>query len=127
MSDEPDRIAAFSEFRQRMNERILAEPNQVVRRFFALDTQTYQAGALDVKTKELCGLTASMVLRCDDCISYHVAQCRNAGVTREEMFEAFSVGLVVGGSIVIPHLRRAVDFLDRLEQGEAAAPAAHDH
>ena len=127
MSDEPDRIAAFSEFRQRMNERILAEPNQVVRRFFALDTQTYQAGALDVKTKELCGLTASMVLRCDDCISYHVAQCRDAGVTREEMFEAFSVGLVVGGSIVIPHLRRAVDFLDRLEQGEAAAPAAHDH
>ena len=127
MSDEPDRIAAFSEFRQRMNERILAEPNQVVRRFFALDTQTYQAGALDVKTKELCGLTASMVLRCDDCISYHVAQCRDSGVTREEMFEAFSVGLVVGGSIVIPHLRRAVDFLDRLEQGEAAAPPTHDH
>ena len=127
MSDEPDRIAAFSEFRKRMNERILAEPNQVIRRFFALDTQTYQAGALDVKTKELCGLTASMVLRCDDCISYHVAQCKDAGVSREEMFEAFSVGLVVGGSIVIPHLRRAVDFLDRLEQGEAAAPAAHDH
>ena len=127
MSDEPDRIAAFSEFRKRMNERILAEPNQVVRRFFALDTQTYAPGALDVKTKELCGLTASMVLRCDDCISYHVAQCKDAGVSREEMFEAFSVGLVVGGSIVIPHLRRAVDFLDRLEQGEAAAPAAHDH
>ena len=127
MSDEPDRIAAFSEFRQRMNERILAEPNQVVRRFFALDTQTYQAGALDVKTKELMGLTASMVLRCDDCISYHVAQCKDAGVTREEMFEAFSVGLVVGGSIVIPHLRRAVDFLDQLEQGQAATPAAHDH
>ena len=127
MSDEPDRIAAFSEFRQRMNERILAEPNQVVRRFFALDTQTYQAGALDVKTKELCGLTASLVLRCDDCISYHVAQCRDAGVTREEMFEAFSVGLVVGGSIVIQHLRRAVDFLDKLEQGEAATPAVHDH
>ena len=80
-----------------------------------------------MKTKELCGLTASMVLRCDDCISYHVAQCKDAGVSREEMFEAFSVGLVVGGSIVIPHLRRAVDFLDRLEQGEAAAPAAHDH
>ncbi|HTL14450.1 MAG TPA: carboxymuconolactone decarboxylase family protein [Thermomonas sp.] len=127
MSDERDRIAEFTEFRQRMNQRILAEPNQVVRRFFALDTQTYQAGALDVKTKELMGLTASMVLRCDDCISYHVAQCLDAGVTREEMFEAFSVGLVVGGSIVIPHLRRAVDFLDRLEQGEAAAPAGHDH
>ena len=125
--DSQDRVKAFTEFRQRMNKRILDEPNQVVRRFFALDTQTYQAGVLDVKTKELLGLVASMVLRCDDCISYHVAQCKDAGVSREEMFEAFSVGLVVGGSIVIPHLRRAVDFLDRLEQGEAAAPAAHDH
>lgn len=124
---EDDRVRQFTEFRKRMNERILAEPNQVVRRFFALDTQTYQAGALDVKTKELLGLIASLVLRCDDCISYHVAQCREAGVNREEMFETFSVGLVVGGSIVIPHLRRAVDFLDRLEQGDAAAPDAHDH
>jgi len=124
---ESDRVAEFTAFRKRMNERILAEPNQVVRRFFALDTQTYQAGALDVKTKELLGLVASMVLRCDDCISYHVAQCKEAGVNREEMFEAFSVGLVVGGSIVIPHMRRAVDFLDKLEQGEAQAPAGHDH
>ena len=122
-----DRIAQFTAFRQRMNERILAEPNQVVRRFFALDTQTYQPGALDVKTKELLGLVASLVLRCDDCISYHVAQCAEAGVKRDEMFEAFSVGLVVGGSIVIPHLRRAVDFLDQLEAGAGAAPAAHDH
>ena len=127
MSGEQDRLKEFTEFRQRMNERILAEPNQVVRRFFALDTQTYAAGALDVKTKELCGLVASMVLRCDDCISYHVAQCKDAGVSREEMFEAFSVGLVVGGSIVIPHLRRAVDFLDQLEGGQADTPAAHDH
>ena len=125
--DEADRVRAFTDFRKRMNERILAEPNQVVRRFFALDTQTYQAGALDVKTKVLLGLVASMVLRCDDCISYHVAQCREAGVNRDEMFEAFSVGLVVGGSIVIPHLRRAVDFLDKLEQGEAASAPAHDH
>ena len=130
--DEADRVRQFTDFRKRMNERILAEPNQVVRRFFALDTQTYQAGALDVKTKELLGLVASMVLRCDDCISYHVAQCREAGVNRDEMFEAFSVGLVVGGSIVIPHLRRAVDFLDTLEAGssvpgDASAPAAHDH
>ena len=125
--DDGDRVRQFTEFRKRMNERILAEPNQVVRRFFALDTQAYQAGALDLKTKELLGLVASLVLRCDDCISYHVAQCRDAGVNREEMFEAFSVGLVVGGSIVIPHLRRAVDFLDRLEQGGQAAPAAHDH
>lgn len=127
-SNENDRIAEFTDFRKRMNERILAEPNQVVRRFFALDTQTYQAGALDVKTKELLGLVASLVLRCDDCISYHVAQCKEAGVSRDEMFETFSVGLVVGGSIVIPHLRRAVDFLDKLEQGDATAVApGHDH
>ena len=122
-----DRVAQFTQFRKRMNERILAEPNQVVRRFFALDTQTYQAGALDVKTKELLGLTASLVLRCDDCISYHVAQCREAGVNRDEMFEAFSVGLVVGGSIVIPHLRRAVDFLDQLESSGSASPPEHSH
>ena len=111
-----DRVQAFSDFRKRLNERILEHDNQVVRRFFALDTQTYRAGALDLKTKELLGLVASMVLRCDDCVSYHIAQCRDAGVSRDEFFEAFSVGLVVGGSIVIPHLRRAVDFLDQLEQ-----------
>jgi AhpD family alkylhydroperoxidase len=126
-SQDDDRVRQFTEFRKRMNARILDEPNQVVRRFFALDTQAYQPGALDVKTKELLGLVASLVLRCDDCISYHVAQCRDAGVKREEMFEAFSVGLVVGGSIVIPHLRRAVDFLDRLETGSAEAPETHDH
>jgi len=120
-----DRVAEFTAFRQRMNERILAEDNQVVRRFFALDTQTYRPGALDGKTKELLGLVASLVLRCDDCIGYHVAQCREAGVNRDEFFEAFGVGLVVGGSIVIPHLRRAVDFLDRLDE-RAAGAAAHD-
>jgi AhpD family alkylhydroperoxidase len=125
--DGDERIRAFTEFRQRMNERILAEDNQVVRRFFALDSQAYRAGVLDVQTKELLGLVASLVLRCDDCISYHVAQCRQAGVGREAMFEAFSVGLVVGGSIVIPHLRRAVDFLDRLEAGEAATGVDPGH
>lgn len=122
-----DRVQAFTEFRQRMNQRILAEPNQVIRRFFALDTQTYQAGALDLKTKELLGLVASLVLRCDDCISYHVAQCKEAGASRDELFETFSVGLVVGGSIVIPHLRRAVDFLDQLESGVSVSTAPHDH
>ena len=123
-----DRQNEFGAFRQRMNERILSEDNQVVRRFFALDTQTYKAGALDVKTKEMLGLVASMVLRCDDCISYHVAQCKQAGVEREEFFEVFSVGLVVGGSIVIPHLRRAVDLLDQLESGaEGDAAACADH
>ena len=121
-------VEDFTAFRKRMNERILGEDNQVVRRFFALDTQTYRAGALDVKTKEMLGLVASMVLRCDDCISYHVAQCKEAGVNRDEFFEVFSVGLVVGGSIVIPHLRRAVDFLDSLETDAAAdASACEDH
>lgn len=119
-----DRAGAFADFRKRMNARILEQDNQVVRRFFALDTQTYRDGALDVKTKELLGLVASMVLRCDDCISYHVSQCHQAGVSRDEFFEAFSVGLVVGGSIVIPHLRRAVDFLDQLEQGGAETGGA---
>jgi AhpD family alkylhydroperoxidase len=118
-----DGLAEFNAFRQRMNERILAEDNQVVRRFFALDTQTYKAGALDVKTKEMLGLVASLVLRCDDCISYHIGQCKEAGVERNEFFEVFSVGLVVGGSIVIPHLRRAVDLLDQLESGTAADTA----
>ena len=108
------RVDDFTKFRKRMNERILSHDNQVVRRFFALDTQTYKAGALDVKTKEMLGLVASLVLRCDDCISYHVAQCVEAGVSEDEFFEVFSVGLVVGGSIVIPHLRRGVDFLDQM-------------
>lgn len=125
---ESDRVKAFTEFRQRMNERILSEDNQVVRRFFALDTQTYKDGALSLKTKELLGLVASMVLRCDDCISYHIAQCKEAGVNRDEFFEAFSVALVVGGSIVIPHLRRGVDFLDQLEgQGIHVAVPEHKH
>ncbi len=115
-----DRVQQFTEFRQRMNERILEHDNQVVRRFFALDTQTYKDGALPLKTKELLGLVASLVLRCDDCVSYHVAQCKEAGVNRDEFFETFSVGLVVGGSIVIPHLRRAVDFLDQLEAKDGA-------
>ena len=122
-----DRIKEFTEFRQRMNERILGHDNQVVRRFFALDTQTYKDGALDLKTKELLGLVASMVLRCDDCISYHIAQCKEAGVNRDEFFETFSVALIVGGSIVIPHLRRAVDFLDRIEGEGAHAPVAQEH
>jgi AhpD family alkylhydroperoxidase len=116
-----DRMKAFGEFRQRMNTRILEQDNQVVRRFFALDTQTYRDGALSLKTKEMLGLVASLVLRCDDCVSYHVAQCAGAGVNREEFFEVFSVGLVVGGSIVIPHLRRAVEFLDQIETSSAPA------
>ena len=133
LSASKDKVESFTEFRQRMNARILGEDNQVIRRFFALDTQTYRAGALDAKTKELLGLVASMVLRCDDCISYHVAECVKAGASRDELFETFSVGLVVGGSIVIPHLRRAVDFLDQLtneapeSESASGASACVDH
>ena len=101
-------LAEFREFRQRMNGEILAENNLVVNRFFALDGRAYEPGALDVKTKELLGLVASVVLRCDDCITYHLARCREEGVTRAEIFETLSIGLIVGGSIVVPHMRRAV-------------------
>ncbi|GAB4506405.1 MAG: carboxymuconolactone decarboxylase family protein [Anaerolineales bacterium] len=109
------RLEEFRQFRERMNKRILEEDNLVIKRFFALDTQTYHEGALDTKTKEMLGLVASMVLRCDDCIAYHIIRCVGEGVTREELFEVFSVALVVGGSIVIPHLRRAVALLDELQ------------
>lgn len=108
------RVQEFNEFRSKMNERILGAENRAVKRFFGVDTLTYEPGALDVKTKEMLGLVSSMVLRCDDCIAYHVQQCKKEGVTDAEMFDIFSVALVVGGSIVIPHLRRAVAFLDEL-------------
>lgn len=107
-------VEEFRRFREKMNDRILEAGNLEIKRFFALDSRTYEAGALDVKTKELLGLVASMVLRCDDCITYHVTRCIEEGVTDDELFETFSVGLVVGGSIVIPHLRRAVATVDEL-------------
>lgn len=106
------RVEEFNEFRNRMNKRILDVDNRAIKRFFGVDMLTYEPGALDAKTKEMLGLVASMVLRCDDCISYHLIQCKKEGVTDEEMFDIFSVALVVGGSIVIPHLRRGVAFLD---------------
>lgn len=95
-----------------MNERILRTENRAIKRFFGVDTLTYEPGALNAKTKEMLGLVASMVLRCDDCIAYHIQQCKKEGVSDAELEEVFSVALVVGGSIVIPHLRRAVAFLD---------------
>lgn len=109
-----DDLQEFREFRERMNERILSAGNLNINRFFALDTRAYEDGALDPRTKELMGLVASMVLRCEDCITYHLVRCREEGVSDEEMFEAFHVALVVGGSVVIPHLRRAVDRMDDL-------------
>lgn len=114
MSHEHSSLQDFREFREKMNERILTADNLDIRRFFSLDSRVYEAGALPVKTKELLGLVASMVLRCDDCITYHITRCLEEGVSEKEMLEAFSVGLVVGGSIVIPHLRRAVATMDEL-------------
>jgi AhpD family alkylhydroperoxidase len=106
------RYEEFIRFRQEMNKKILEEGTLEIKRFFGLDEQTYKAGALDEKTKELLGLVASMVLRCDDCISYHILQALSRGATRQELYETFTIALVVGGSIVIPHLRRAVAFLE---------------
>ena len=102
-----ERIEEFNDFREKMNEKILAADNRAIKRFFGVDTLTYETGTLDRKTKEMLGLCASMVLRCDDCITYHVIQCARCGVAPAEFEEAFAVGLIVGGSIVIPHLRRA--------------------
>jgi AhpD family alkylhydroperoxidase len=107
----------FRTFRERMNTRILEAGNLEIKRFFALDSRVYEDGALPTRTKEMLGLVASLVLRCDDCVTYHITRCLEEGVGEAEMLEAFSVGLVVGGSIVIPHLRRAVDTLDRLRAG----------
>lgn len=108
----PRRYDEYQSFRAELNEKILARATTITKRFFTLDTKTYEQGALDVKSKELLGLSASMVLRCDDCIAYHIDQCVQAGASDEELFETFDIALVVGGSIVIPHLRRAVAFLD---------------
>ena len=107
----------FDRYRAEMNERLLGSGHLGIKRFFALDTQAYEQGARDKKTKELMGLVASAVLRCDDCVTYHIKQCAEVGVTREEFLDAFNVALVVGGSITIPHLRRAVDRLDQLLDG----------
>lgn len=116
-----DRLAEFRTFRERMNTRILEAGNLEIKRFFALDSRVYDEGALPVRTKELLGLVASTVLRCDDCITYHVVRCKEEGVSDEEIFESLSVALVVGGSITIPHLRRAVALLDEL-QAEPSPP-----
>ena len=92
-------IQEFNDYRQRMNDRIMAQDNKVIKRFWSLDNQTYQAEALDVRTKEMLGLVASMVLRCDDCIKYHLQRCHEEGLTTEEVFEVLSVAIIVGGSI----------------------------
>jgi AhpD family alkylhydroperoxidase len=120
-----NRVQAFRERRARANERIFASDHLGIKRFFRLDSATYEDGALDGKTKEMLGLVASAVLRCNDCIDYHIEQCVDAGWSDAELLDGLNVALVVGGSIVIPHLRHAVETLDiiRAERDEAAAPA----
>ena len=106
------RIDEFNEFRRQMNEKILAADHRAIKRLFSADTLTYEPGALDARTKEMLGLCASMVLRCDDCITYHLLKCKEHGVSDPELYDIFSVALVVGGSITVPHLRRAVAVLE---------------
>ena len=114
-----DRLDAFEAYRQRMNRRILDEKNHLgIKRFFNLDTAAYRDGALDARTKELLGLVASTVLRCNDCIDYHLINCIELGFSDEELDDALNVALVVGGSIVIPHLRHAVETVDLLRARE---------
>ena len=108
----PETIDEFNRYRAEMNERMLSAEHLGIKRFFALDSQAYQPGALDPKVKEMLGLVASTVLRCDDCITYHVLQCVEQGVRREEFLEIFNVALIVGGSITIPHLRRAFERME---------------
>lgn len=123
--EHPDRLAAFEAYRTRMNHRILEEKNHLgIKRFFSLDSAAYRDGALEGRTKELLGLVASAVLRCNDCIDYHLLQCVEAGFTDEELDEALNVALVVGGSIVIPHLRHAVETIDLLRARENRADPA---
>jgi AhpD family alkylhydroperoxidase len=104
----------FNEYRSRMNEKILASGNLNLKRLYNLDTNTYAEGALSVKIKEMLGLVSSMVLRCDDCIRYHLEKCKDAGLTTEELFEIFMVANLVGGTIVIPHTRRALEYWEDL-------------
>ena len=113
---EENQIADFNDYRSKMNGKILADKNKIINRIFNLDTNAFMPGALDVKTKELLGLVASTVLRCDDCVRYHLESSHKAGVTKEEVMETLSIGTLVGGTIVIPHLRRAYEYWEELEE-----------
>lgn len=112
----PNQVEEFNAYRSKMNEKLLADNNKIIKRIFNLDTNAYAAGALDVKTKELLGLVASAVLRCDDCVKYHLEQSSAAGASIEEVMETLSIATLVGGTIVIPHLRRAYEYWEEIEQ-----------
>ncbi len=113
-----DKIKEFREYRAEMNKRILDKDNLVLKRLFNLDTNTYTDGALPARTKEMLGLVASMVLRCDDCVKYHLEQCFEQNVSTPEMMEIFAVANIVGGTIVIPHTRRALEYWEALENSK---------
>lgn len=108
-------VDEFNDYRSKMNEKLLADNNKVIRRIFNLDTNAFAEGSLPKRTKELLGLGNSLVLRCDDCVRYHLAQCHELGISKEEVVEALSISLLIGGTIVIPHLRRAYEFWELLE------------
>ncbi|MFC5626757.1 carboxymuconolactone decarboxylase family protein [Algoriphagus winogradskyi] len=108
-------IEEFNEYRSQMNTKILAEDNKIIKRLFNLDTNAYAEGSVDVKSKEMIGLACSMVLRCDDCVKYHLGKCHEVGLTKEQIFEVFSIASLIGGTIVIPHLRRAAEYWETLE------------
>ena len=113
-----DIVKDFNAYRSKMNAEIMADNNKIIKRIFNLDTNAYAPGALDVKTKELLGLVASTVLRCDDCVKYHLESSHKAGLSKAEVVEALSIATLIGGTIVIPHLRRAYEFWDALEKQE---------
>ena len=112
----PNKVQEFNDYRQKMNETILSGDNKVIKRIFNLDTNTFKEGHLPTKTKELLGLVASAVLRCDDCVQYHLESAMKNGVSKDEMMETMSIATLVGGTIVIPHLRRAVEYWELLEE-----------
>ncbi|QCK13634.1 carboxymuconolactone decarboxylase family protein [Mangrovivirga cuniculi] len=111
-------VTEFNEYRAKMNDEILGANNKILKRIFNLDTNAFQEGALDKRTKEIVGLACSMVLRCDDCVKYHLTKCHELNLSDDQVYEIFSVANLIGGTIVIPHLRRAVEFWNELKQSE---------
>ncbi|WKK82793.2 carboxymuconolactone decarboxylase family protein [Marivirga arenosa] len=113
-----NKVEEFNEYRAKMNDKIVGSNNKILKRIFNLDTNAFAEGSVDKKTKEMIGLSSSMVLRCDDCVRYHLGKCFELGVTDEQVFEIFSIANLIGGTIVIPHLRRAVEFWEYLKENE---------
>ncbi len=115
----PNNVEEFNAYRSKMNEKLLTDNNKIIKRIFNLDTNAYRAGALDAKTKELLGLVASAVLRCDDCVKYHLESCRKQGANTDEIMETLSIATLIGGTITIPHLRRAYEYWEELRERKA--------